>query len=594
MSNSVGNPLVNIIKEEWKHLGKRKRIFAFYLLLFVLAGTISLMTPLVIGLIFNSVQENISSMQELRNLIIMIFLLLAIRIGFWILHGPARFLETITGFKIYQNYNNRKIGQVLELPTKWHKDNHSGDTIDKVKRGGDAVANFSQNLTYDIVYSLINVFGSVIILFFFSKLIAGFALLFSIVVLTVIFLMDRKLIEYYKSLNKKSNELGAAIFDYISNIITIITLRLKKTVAKRIDEKIENMYIDEKKASALNECKWAFASISLSVMTVLALSYYSYNAYVTTGVIMIGTLYILYGYLNQVGQTFYQFASLYGRIVRLDARIRGAYPIEEAYDEVVAKEKIEGSLPKNWEEIEIRNLDFTYDLNGGQQHMDNATVKFKRGQKIAFIGESGSGKSTILALMRGLYEPQKGDVYVDGQKLKNGFEKLKGDITLIPQEPEIFNNTLKYNITMDLKARRDDVAQAIKMAQFEKVVNRLEKGLDTSVLEKGVSLSGGEKQRLALARGLLAAKKGEIVLMDEPTSSVDSMNEIKIHDNIFKAFKDKTIMSSIHRLHLLDKFDYIYMFDQGKVIAHGTLEEMQKNTQFKRMMYKYRVGKKRP
>src|SRR3989338_971904 len=112
------------------------------------------------------------------------------------------------------------------------------------------------------------------------------------------------------------------------------------------------------------------------------------------------------------------------------------------------------------------------------------------------------------------------------------------------------------------------------MAQFGKVVDRLEKGLDTNVLEKGVSLSGGEKQRLALARGILAARKSEILLLDEPTSSVDSLNEMKIHEALFKVFKNKTIISSIHRLHLLQKFDYIYMFDKGKIVAEGTLEKI--------------------
>ena len=115
--------------------------------------------------------------------------------------------------------------------------------------------------------------------------------------------------------------------------------------------------------------------------------------------------------------------------------------------------------------------------------------------------------------------------------------------------------------------------------------------IKTNVMEKGVSLSGGEKQRLALARGLLAARNSDIILMDEPTSSVDSVNEVKIHDNIFKEFKDKTIISSIHRLNLLNKFDYIYMFDDGKIVAEGTLDELMKNNKFKVMWQKHR-GKK--
>src|SRR3989344_8460310 len=125
------------------------------------------------------------------------------------------------------------------------------------------------------------------------------------------------------------------------------------------------------------------------------------------------------------------------------------------------------------------------------------------------------------------------------------------------------------------------------MAQFEKVIKRLEKGIKTNVLEKGLSLSGGEKQRLALARGILAAKDSQIVLLDEPTSSVDSINEMKIHENLFKNFKEKTIISSIHRLHLLNKFDKIVFFKKRKIISQGTLKELQKNEEFSKILDNY-------
>jgi ABC-type multidrug transport system fused ATPase/permease subunit len=118
-------------------------------------------------------------------------------------------------------------------------------------------------------------------------------------------------------------------------------------------------------------------------------------------------------------------------------------------------------------------------------------------------------------------------------------------------------------------------------------------GLDTNVLEKGVSLSGGEKQRLALARGLLAARDSDILLLDEPTSSVDNINEIKIHRQIFRRFRGKTIVASIHRLHLLDSFDYIYLFSNGKIIGEGSHAELKRNPTFRRMLEKYGKEKRR-
>ena len=580
-----GNPIWNTIKTEWEYLGSRRNVFITFLILFTISGIIALMTPLVIGLIFNSIQNSITSEAEFKKLVILISMIFFIQLGSWAFHGIARVLEGRTGFFVRNNYTNRKINQILELPIKWHKDHHSGDTIDKINRASGSIESFSSFTMFQIVYAVINIFGSLIILFFVDFKIALFAFVFSSAVLYTIMKFDKKLRGYYKELNVYSNKVSAAVFDYVSNIFTVITLRLKKTVAQEINDRLMASHDTNKKAVVLNEIKWGFGDLAISLMTVVVLIFKAYTDYASEGVIMIGTLYILYGYLERAGGTFQRFAQIYGEIVRYDARLVGARPIEEAFEKV--KNEVGEKLPPNWEKIELKNFDFKYDQEGEKKHLSKVNISFKRGQRIALIGESGSGKSTILSLMRGLYPPDKGDVYCDGKKLNHGPSRLKQHITLIPQDPEIFNNTIKYNITMDLKVKKEHLEKVIDMAQFGKVVDRLEKGLNTNVLEKGVSLSGGEKQRLALARGILAARKSEILLLDEPTSSVDSLNEMRIHEALFRVFRKKTIISSIHRLHLLKNFDYIYMFDKGKIIAEGTFDEMKKTPKFKKVWEKY-------
>jgi len=579
------SPIVNVFKTEWEHLGKRKKIFVLYTGLFIIAGIIDLMTPLVLGTIFNKAQDQITSQAELSSLIYTIFLLLAINIFFWLFHGTARVLEQRTGFFVHRNYVNSKIEKVLELPIKWHKDHHSGSTIDKISKSGAAISTFSRGTTFDIFYAVINLIGAVIILSFFDSRAAILALVFSSFTIYLVYKIDLRLNRQYKEINIYGNKAAAKIYDYISNVITVITLRLKQTVKKEIDDSLMASYKVEKKNVVLNELKWWGASASIAVMTVLVLSLKAYTDYNTTGVIKIGTLYILYGYLALVGQTFYRFASLYGDIVRYSSSIYNAKQIEDAFDKVKVETK--ESLPQNWREISLRNVSFNHDKGQSRLHLENVNINLRRREKIAFVGTSGSGKSTMLALLRGLIRPESGKTIVNGKHLDNGFDKIRHAVTLIPQDPEIFNNTMEYNISMGLTTNKSDLNKAIKMAQFKEVANRLPKGLQTNVLEKGVSLSGGEKQRLALARGLLAAKNSEIVLMDEPTSSVDTVNEIKIYDQIMQEFKDKTVISAVHKLHLLKKFDYIYIFNKGKIIAEGTLPELKNNPIFARVWEKY-------
>jgi ATP-binding cassette subfamily B protein len=589
MGQKNSNPIITMIKTEWQYLGKNKRKFIFYVILFIIAGAISLVSPWLIGSIFNSIQNGeINTQQELTKLFFMILLLLVIRIGFWTFHGTGRVIERTVAFDTHKNYANSKIKKILELPVEWHKDNHSGDTIDRINKARSSLFTYSQHSLFQLIYIISEIFGSLIIIFFIDVKIGLFALLFCSGILYAAMRLDRKAKKMYKNINKFGHKLSASIFDYFSNIMTVITLRLKKTVRENLDEKIQIAHDDYTKVAYLTEIKWGLASVLITAMTVTVLIYQSYMSFQSTGIILIGTLFMLYSYLERVGNSFFKFAEFYGEMTSRATDVEAVEPIDEAFEKI--SEKIKSQLPKNWKQIQLKDLSFTYDKEGNIQHMCGINFSFNRGQKIALIGESGSGKSTILSLLRGLYTPDKVKVFCDGKELKNKIETLKQSITLIPQDPEIFNETIRYNITMDMFNKPGDLQKAIQMAQFSDVVARLRNGVNTSVLEKGVSLSGGEKQRLALARGLLAAKSSDIILLDEPTSSVDSINEKKIHNNIFKEFKNKTIISSIHRLHLLDKFDYIYMFDKGKIIGQGTFEELKNNPNFRKIWEKYISG----
>ncbi|HMI64335.1 MAG TPA: ABC transporter ATP-binding protein, partial [Puia sp.] len=161
---------------------------------------------------------------------------------------------------------------------------------------------------------------------------------------------------------------------------------------------------------------------------------------------------------------------------------------------------------------------------------------------------------------------------VDGDT--ESLDQLNETVTLFPQEPEIFENTLAYNITLGLPFSEEEILQVCNSAHLTEVIHQLPLGLESDIREKGVNLSGGQKQRLALARGILAARDSDLILLDEPTSSVDPRTEALIYEGLFKAFSDKAIISSIHRLHLLARFDYVYILHQGRIVAEGGFEDL--------------------
>jgi len=178
-------------------------------------------------------------------------------------------------------------------------------------------------------------------------------------------------------------------------------------------------------------------------------------------------------------------------------------------------------------------------------------------------------------VLHGLYPTASAKVTFDSTKpITTSFADIDLQTTLVPQEPEIFSSTIRENITLGVKYSDEEIQKVMKLAAFTEVVKQLPKGLDSVINEKGVNLSGGQKQRLALARALLFAKDKDIILLDESTSSVDPENEVRIYQSIFAAFTGKTVLASIHKMNLLKYFDRIVMFDQGRVVAMGTFDEL--------------------
>jgi ABC-type multidrug transport system fused ATPase/permease subunit len=173
-----------------------------------------------------------------------------------------------------------------------------------------------------------------------------------------------------------------------------------------------------------------------------------------------------------------------------------------------------------------------------------------------------------------LYDVDAVSFDIDGVSYDN-LHALAHSTSLIPQEPEIFEQTIRYNLAMGLDIADEQLWKVLDIAAMKETILQLPGGLDTDIKEKGVNLSGGQKQRLALARGLLMAEESDILLLDEPTSSVDSVNEVRIHEALFAAYPEKCIISSIHKLHLLELFDDIYVLNDGQVVERGTLSELQ-------------------
>ncbi|MFH1426468.1 MAG: ABC transporter ATP-binding protein [Candidatus Kerfeldbacteria bacterium] len=565
------DPISYLFKHLWRFSEGNRRHFVLFIVLSLIANAINLAEPLITAQILNIVQEQGVTSESYGAILFWLGAFVAIGLAFWVFHGPSRVMEHRNAFLARLNVRKHLLGGVLALPAEWHTDHHSGDTIDKVEKGAHATYDFGSQV-FELTDLGIRFTGAIAILFWFSFT-SGLTLVgFIVVIMTMIVLFDRVLIRQLRILLRFENQITAKVYDTISNITTIIILRIQKVVLSDI---VKTMFKPLKlfiRNQAMSETKWFLVTLTSSLMLFCIMALYLWQSISAGTVLLVGTVYALFGYLMRATEGFYRFAYVYGERVKYKTQISNA---EELSDDFVKMKRIKQvRVDQDWKTLGIQDCQFSYEGEEGDVHIDGVSMDIRHGEKIAFIGESGSGKTTMLKLIRGLYIPQSVTVCVDGDETEDGFESISDSIALIPQDPEIFTATIKNNITMGIARTMKEVHRFTDLAEFTRVAEGLPNGFDSSIVERGVNLSGGEKQRLALARGLMASEDKEIVLMDEPTSSVDAMNELKIFRNVFEQYPTKTIIASVHRLHLLALFDRVYMFDNGRVIASGTSDQL--------------------
>lgn len=545
--------------------------------MFVAANIIAAMNPILFGWFVGNLQKDTQHVLNYTLLYAVIYF--GLKLAEWSFHGPARVLERKLAFNLSRNFLQERYHQALHLPVKWHQDHHSGSTINRIRKAYDALKEFFDE-GFKYIHALSKFVFSVIAMLWFSPLYGGIGILLGILTIWLIMKFDKPFIRTLNEVNEKEHVVSSTLFDSLSNIMTVITLRLEKSMETGLLAKVQQILNPFRKNVVINEWKWFVADTLVTLIYVVIAAGYIYQHWEAGKLFPVAGLVTLLGFVQQFTSVFHDVAWQYTEIVQFNTHVETARNIEEAYQQNHRPDQ-PSDLPGNWQTIGIDHLYFShrgpYDDKHAPQSLHNLHLTLQRGKRIALIGESGSGKSTLLSLLRGLYDPEPGmQLTVDGKPFP--LASLNETVTLFPQEPEIFENTIAYNITLGLPFSEEDIMNVSESAHFTEVIHQLPNGLGSDIREKGVNLSGGQKQRLALARGILAARESDVVLLDEPTSSVDPKTEAMIYEKMFQAFADKVIVSSMHRLHLLNHFDHIYVLKQGRIVAEGAFEDLRANS----------------
>lgn len=587
----MANPYISMMKTAWRYARQEKKQYVLVYSLFLLSSGTFALYPLLYGWFINAVQKE--GFEHLRYAWIYAGVYMLLKLTEWAFHGPARILERKLAFNLSRNYLQELYHQTLHLPVKWHQDHHSGATINRIRKAYEALKEFFQN-GFMYMYALTKFFFSFIAMIFFSPLFGAIGVAIGLLTVWVIFKFDKPFIRAVDETNEKEHIVSSTLFDSLSNIITVITLRLEKRMENSLLGKVKDVFPPFMRNVKINEWKWFVADLLVALVYAVTIVGYMYQHWEPGKTFLVGNLVALLGFVNQFTSVFHDIAWQYTQIVQYNTDVQTARFIAGAYKEQHLPDEA-SPLPEQWQSIAIRDLNFshkeTYSSTEKAQSLHDISITIEKGKKIAFIGESGSGKSTLMALLRGLYAPESGAIVTTDNAGSISINSIANSITLFPQEPEIFENTIEHNITLGLPFDETEIMEVCETAHFTEVVKQLPNGLQSNIQEKGVNLSGGQKQRLALARGILAAKSSDIILLDEPTSSVDPKTEIQIYEKLFAACKGKAVVSTLHRLYLLSYFDYVYILQNGKIVDEGSFPDLKMKSPVFRELWRHQEEK---
>jgi ATP-binding cassette, subfamily B, bacterial PglK len=296
----------------------------------------------------------------------------------------------------------------------------------------------------------------------------------------------------------------------------------------------------------------------------------------------------LFAYLSVVSVAVIRMLPLFNTVLSEANKLQFRYGSVKTVNQVLSNPKkidkddfIEANNLEKNSQIKFDNKINIKNLNSNLLNKDilkNINLDIAKGSKIALIGTSGSGKTTFLNHVSQLYEPFKNTIISDGMDTFNKKRAWQNLVSYMPQENELINGTLIENIALGIdvdKVNSKCLKNAIKLSCCDEFILKLPQKENTFIGEEGFRLSGGQMQRICIARSLY--KNFEILLMDEPTSSLDKKLELEIINNIFQAYKDKTIIISLHKLELIEKFDYLIIFDQKKLYSYTKVADINKN-----------------
>tara|TARA_Y100000310_G_scaffold79380_1_gene76102 strand:- start:86 stop:1912 length:1827 start_codon:yes stop_codon:yes gene_type:complete len=571
------------LKILWSYLRQSKKLIFWIILLMLAVEVISFADNFIFKFLVDKATE--FGVGDLAKEQFLNFMFMIIGIYFFLrgILAPSFHFIRIKLFNrlegdLMSNLEKDSFWHIMTRSYDFHLNKKTGSIISQMTRGVSKVETMLDSFIFNFIPTIFRIILSIGIIIYFDIITAIILGVMIVLFLLVGVYITEKQRKPQNEANYREDLLKQNVGDVFTNIETVIYFGKESRTQSYFSNISNQLKISRLKFWDLFSWYVLIETVIIAIGTVF-IFYFTFTGFVE-GRITLGTIALIYSALFRLVPFLFNMMQGYRSFVRSSVDVSALFEMFKVEKKVVDVPKAK-TIKISEGEIDFDHVYFTYpktSMNSKEKQLEKVlkdfNLKIKKNTKVALVGPSGGGKSTVIKLLYRLFDLDEGTITIDGQEISQVTqESLRNSMSIVTQEPILFDNTIYFNIAYaNPKAKKKEVWKAIKFAQLDKLISRLPNGEKTIVGERGVKLSGGEKQRVSIARAILADKK--ILVLDEATSALDSATEKEIQRDLEKLMKGRTTILIAHRLSTIMKADVIVVIKDGSIVEKGSHREL--------------------
>ena len=555
-------------------------------ILILLSSTLALVAPVLSKFIVDEIVAQIQSEGgDIERLIFLIILAFVMNFLSLAITTVSDRVGDHFGGRIRKFLTERFYDKVLKLPQSYFDSEVSGKIVNQLSRGISSTQQFLNTATNFILPTFLQSAFTIAVLAYYNLPIAFFTFILFPIYLLLSYYSTVKWGKEEVKKNQIEDSTRGRIQEVISNIKLVKGFIMEKvefgTLSKNLDKSNKIYAVQSRTFHIFN----FFRGLSLNIILFAINIIVFYNTF--NGSLSIGEMVLILQLVNQARLPLFAMSFILTELQMAETGSKEYFeilglPSKENYTTNFIATKIKNPT------ISFRKISFSYEKSNSV--LNDVTFRINTNEKVALVGHSGAGKTTIVNLILKFYEPSSGDILLKDKKYKElSHSFIRNNIALVFQENELFSSTVRENITYgSISATEKDIIKALKLANAYEFVKKLPNGIESQVGERGVKLSGGQKQRIQISRAIL--KNSPILILDEATSSLDAKSEKEVQDALANLMKDKLVIIIAHRFSTIQNVDKIIVIDNGTVVDSGTPYDLAKNPGLYQDLLQYQIA----